>query len=587
MLEIRDLSIYSAHTDTLLLDHISLQWPISHFGAILGPSGCGKTTLLKAIAGIIPHEEGDIFWNGHNVNENDIPPHDLGYVPQFSIVRESLSVEENTQLAIQLRCCGLSKAERQSRLDRVLCETGLIEIRDRLVKVLSGGQKRRLGLALELICNPRLILCDEVTSGLDPRSEDDIVKLLYYLAHQDKRLILSVTHSLAHLELYSSVTLLHTGYLVYHGSAANLFNYLSIEKADQIYSRLNDATPQEWAKFWEDFRIHNAMKAVRELTLIPKIYPPSIDSEGENNTIKNEGEHSTNAAGNDFTPKVPGVLSQTFTLTTLRFKLFFRQASTLLLHILIGLSFPALVVLFALEGLPQIQNMSLEISGNLLTEIKEKLSFVLQSSKVGSLISGIVMFQVILLALIASNNAAREVAAERHLYEKEKLSGLRPTAYWISKLIYFFLLTAVQSLWMTLFVKFICGFPGDLIQQTAILWALNFAMTSTCLAISTWVRSPEQASLVALYVVGFQLPLSGAVLSLPSWLEPIIQPFIASYWAWSGYLQTLQATQYYDLVAAITHTELSPYTLCCYVLIIHAVVFLLVSHMGLQRSCWE
>ncbi len=587
MLQVRDLYVHLPQVETPLLNDLSLEWPLAHFGAILGPSGCGKTTLIKTLAGIIEHEKGEILWNGHNVHEKDIPPHDLGYVPQFGIARDALTIEENAQLAIALRCRGLSKHERQFRLDRILTETGLSTIRDRSVKVLSGGQKRRLGLALELISNPKLILCDEVTSGLDPRSEDDIVTLLYQLAHQENRLILSVTHSLAHLEIYDSVTLLHSGYLVYHGSPKNLLNYLSIEHAEQIYSRLNDATPQEWAGSWKDSRIHYAIKtpcnsiSLSESSIAPSVNAPADESSSDKNVSLIEGDETNSEL------HTPGAISQAITLTSLRMKLFFREYNTLLLHILITLSFPALVVLFALEGLPQIQNMSLENSGNLLVELKEKLTFTLQSSKIGSLISGLVMFQVILLALTASNNAAREVAAERPLYEKEKLSGLSPMAYWISKLIYFLFLTAIQSAWMTLFVKFVCGFPGDLTQQVMILWVLNFSMTATCLAISSWVKSPEQASLIALYIVGFQLPLSGAVLALPSWLEPVIQPFIAAYWAWSGYLQTLQATRFYDLVTSITQTELNPFSLCYWILISHAIIALAISFMGMQRSRWE
>jgi ABC-type multidrug transport system ATPase subunit len=574
MFEVRDLYIQLPKVETPLLNHISLHWPLGHFGAILGPSGCGKTTFLKTLAGIINHEKGEIFWNGYNVHEQDIPPHDLGYVPQFSIVRDVLTVEENARLALRLRCQGLSKDEAQFRLDRVLSEVGLGEIRDRPARVLSGGQKRRLGLALELISNPRLILCDEVTSGLDPRSEDDIVTLLHRLAHDENRLILSVTHSLAHLEIYDSVTLLYGGHLVYHGAPTHLLSYLSIEHAEQIYSRLNDATPQEWAGLWKNSCLHYGIKTPQPQTVEEEssavnnaTLPTTIDSIAQTTT--------------------PGFISQAVTLTGLRLKLFFREYGTLLLHILITLSFPAFVVLFALDGLPQIQNMSLEAEANLLIELKEKLTFTIQSSKIGSLISGLVMFQVILLALIASNNAAREIAAERSLYEKEKLSGLSPCAYWISKLIYLFLLTAAQSLWMTLFVKFICGFPGDLLYQIIILGALNFSMTATCLAISSWAKSPEQASLIALYIVGFQLPLSGAVLTLPSWLEPAIQPFIAAYWAWSGYLYTLQATRFYDLVTIITQTELSSFTLCVSVLALHALVALAVCYMGLQRSQWE
>ena len=88
------------------------------------------------------------------------------------------------------------------------------EFEDHRVGVLSGGQRRRLALAIELTSRPEILLCDEVTSGLDPQSEDDIVKLLHALSRQSQRLVLSVTHSLMHLELYDSVTVFYKGALI-------------------------------------------------------------------------------------------------------------------------------------------------------------------------------------------------------------------------------------------------------------------------------------------------------------------------------------------------------------------------------------
>src|SRR5207253_2031578 len=98
------------------------------------------------------------------------------------------------------------------------------EIGDRRVGVLSGGQKRRLSLALEMVSSPVLLLCDEVTSGLDPKAEDEVVRLLRSLALPAGeenvgrlRTILSVTHSLRHLQLHDSVAVLYEAHLIYHG----------------------------------------------------------------------------------------------------------------------------------------------------------------------------------------------------------------------------------------------------------------------------------------------------------------------------------------------------------------------------------
>ena len=99
-----------------LLTNISAWYPASHFGAILGPSGCGKSTLLKAIAGIIPHTSGSIFWHGRNLEETDLPPGELGYVPQFSCTQPLLTVRENLTYA---RNVGYHRpSSRRDRTDR-------------------------------------------------------------------------------------------------------------------------------------------------------------------------------------------------------------------------------------------------------------------------------------------------------------------------------------------------------------------------------------------------------------------------------------------------------------------------------------
>ena len=131
------------------------------------------------------------------------------------------------------------------------------------------------------------------------------------------------------------------------------------------------------------------------------------------------------------------------------------------------------------------------------------------------------------------------------------------------------LLVLVQSAWMTLFVRAVCQFPGDLGSQFLPFALVTAAITSLCLAISSWTSSSEQASLGSLYLVGFQLPLSGAILALPEFLGWITRPLISAYWAWSGYLQTLKDTRFYDLVRAITETPLAGSQLSLWILSLH------------------
>jgi hypothetical protein len=202
-------------------------------------------------------------------------------------------------------------------------------------------------------------------------------------------------------------------------------------------------------------------------------------------------------------------------------------------------------------------------------------------------VSGLTIFQVILLALMGSNNSAREVISQRVILEKEKLAGLRPGAVLAAITAFLSLLVILQSAWMTLFVRVVCQFPGDLFGQFLPFALLTAAMTSLCLAISSWSSSSEQASLGSLYLVGFQLPLSGVLLALPNFLGWIIRPFISSYWTWSGYLQTLKSTRFYDLVQAITETPIASTQTAVWVLSLHLALGLFLSYLGIRRSYWQ
>jgi hypothetical protein len=184
---------------------------------------------------------------------------------------------------------------------------------------------------------------------------------------------------------------------------------------------------------------------------------------------------------------------------------------------------------------------------------------------------------------MGANNSGREIAAERGIFEKEKLSGLNPLAYIGSKAAFLSVLVLAQSLWMGLFVHHVCGFPGELGGQLLLLVLVNAAMTSICLGISSLMSSPEQASLASIYLVGFQLPLSGAVLALPEWLGALTRPFISAYWSWSGILKTLRSERYYDIVQMVIQSPLSPGALCILVLVAHILAGLVIAWTACER----
>ena len=571
MLEIKNVSLQVSDNERPLLFEVSAEYPLAHFGAIIGPSGCGKTTLLKLIAGIAPgEEEGEVFWKDRNLEEDDFSPGEIAYVPQFSIAHEELTVRECVTYALRLRVRRSDCADFTAAVDAILTEVDLLDLESRSVKILSGGQRRRLALAMELTSKPDILLCDEVTSGLDPSSEDDIVRLLHGLSRKENRLILSVTHSLEHIDLYDSILVLFQGIVTYHGPAKFLAHYFGVNHPNEVYARLELRTPEEWGASWikHSGALKEAAKPKRSRKKAPEKLTSTTESEEES------GEK---------TSSLPGPLSQFVTLLSRRLLVFSRSRQQLLLQVGLIFGFPLLVAIFAWNGLPAVKNLSMGLDLNLLQQLNEARDFLIQSSKVGSLVSGIVMFQVILLTLMGANNSGREIAAERLIFEKEKLSGLSPLSYVASKTAFLGFMILAQSLWMGFFVHQVCGFPGNFEAQLFLLVLVNAAMSSICLAVSSLMRSPEQASLVSIYLVGFQLPLSGAVLALPELLGSIVRPFVSAYWSWSGILQTLKAERYYDIVQTVVQSPLSSLSLCVWILLAHIAAGLFITCLGCER----
>lgn len=588
-----------------LLKKVSLHIPDGQLVGIVGPAGSGKSTLVKVVAGLFIPAEGTIHWRGRDLAEEDFEPYDIGYVPQFSIAFDHLTIRESMHDALRIRVKGLSAEECNARAESILREVGILPIADRRVRVLSGGEKRRLGLALELVSFPSLLIADEVTSGLDPKSEEDIMNLMHRLTRRSHdRIVLAVTHNLRHISLCDSVLVMHQGSLVYHGSPRDLLQYFQVNSAEEVFPKLASQPPEHWHDAWQNRKTGLEAKTESADSLRVVESPAGGDSAPVETIETPQATELPEPHGTDPKPvavstpatrqtrpkariTTPDALAQFMVLLRRRWKIFFRDKSQVWLHLALLLGFPCLVVIFALDGLPQIQNLSMTSDVNVLDQLREANQFIIESTKVGRLVSGLVVMQVILLTLMGSNNSAREIAGERLIYEKEKLGGLRPLSYLASKACYLFVLVAVQSFWMAVFVNRICQFPGDLFEQISLLFLANAAMTATCLAISSLMRSPEQASLVSIYLVGFQLPLSGAVLGLPAVARWLTRPFIAAYWSWSGVLQTMRETRFYDVVHLVTPTDLSSVALCFWALCCHIFIGLIVAYLGCKQSRWE
>ncbi len=529
MLSCKSLTVRVSGSSQPILSDASLSFKPYAMNAVIGPSGCGKTTLLKAMLKILP-SEGESYFMSERINKSEDLIGKVGFAPQFTCAHAKLTVRESLQSVLDI---SISDAElKRRRIDYILDITGLKAHSDKFVSSLSGGQLRRLGLSIELANNPPAMFCDEITSGLDPLSENNILDFLRNLCDNFNKTFICIIHNLAKLDYFDLVTVIYEAEVVFQGTLAELKKYFEIENQLSLYDKLNSESIDFWRSKWA---------AEKEFYHAPKfedyeqISPKPISAEYKNSPLSDFGNIKT-----------PHLFSQLLTLLNRRLKLFSRDIAYLFLSMAITVGFPIVVVIFALDGLPQIESLSVDRNIGFIDELRQSLKVQFEAAQTSTLVTGLILFQVILLALMGSNNSAREIASERAIYEKERLVGLSPTAYALSKILFTTSLAIFQGLWMCIFVKYICNFPGGVFDQCLSLSAICVAMTLICLAFSAVFSSADKANLVSIYLVGFQLPLSGIVLALPEAVKWICRPLITSYWGWAGYMASMKDTRIYD-----------------------------------------
>ncbi|MFA6175300.1 MAG: ATP-binding cassette domain-containing protein [Phycisphaerae bacterium] len=524
-----------------LLSEISFGIPKGAFVGVIGMSGCGKSTLIRTLSGLISPQNGEVRFAGHPVGEIKKQfPLALGYIPQFGTFHAELTVREILEYAVSLRLPPtVDLSTRTSWLGHVVELAGIESLLGQKFSTLSGGQMRRVALAEELVGDPEFLLLDELTTGLDVFSDGEIMRWLRDLAHIHGKTILLVTHGTQHLGLCDRVIFLHQGRLAHFGTEESLLHSNNVKSIEELFGVFSNTTP----------------------VIPPPESPPSPPCKPE----PLQTDRPPNGAR-----QFPALLGR-------QMKLLLRDKGQLALQAVLIITFPLLVAVFALNGLPQVRAIADEATTNIVRSLEQKIFYLQNAFEAAALVSGLIMFQVILLTLIGANNGAREIAREREVIRKELFAGLSPTANIASKFLQLLLFSFLQASWMAWFVKTACGFPGSLWEQFLILFLTTLAMSVTCLAISAASPSAERASLLSIYLVGFQLPLSGAALALPDWLSGVCRPFVAAYWGWSGYLRTLDGSRYFRLVSDSTQTHVAEYSVAVFVLCLHILLGLLAS----------
>ena len=234
-----------------VLSGVSLTVRARELVAVVGGSGAGKTTLLEALAGVRPAARGEVRFDGVDLYGNlDTFRRLLGYVPQDDIIHADLPLERTLRYAAALRLpASTSPADADAAVDRALTALNLSERADVRVGALSGGQRKRASIAVELLTNPHVFFLDEPTSGLDPASSGELVALLRGLADAGSTVVFT-THSVQDLvDCDRVVFLARDGHLAFDGTPDEALAYFAVERVEDIYGRLEwESTPAEWAQ---------------------------------------------------------------------------------------------------------------------------------------------------------------------------------------------------------------------------------------------------------------------------------------------------------------------------------------------------
>ncbi|HEV2980104.1 MAG TPA: FHA domain-containing protein [Solirubrobacteraceae bacterium] len=510
--------------------------------AFIGESGSGKTTLLKALAGVTTPSSGSVRVNGEPVTARLT---DIGYLPQDEIVHPALTVRESLRYSARLRLPGDSGAEEiEETVERALEELGLTAHGDTRIGALSGGQRKRVGLATEILSRPSLLFLDEPTTGLDPGLESRMMALLRELSGRSRAVIV-VTHATKSLGLCDRLVVMgRGGVLCFEGSPNDALQFFGVDSHDDIYPALEDRDPAEWQQ--------------RHLAIKPPMPPAGADAQ------------DARAAGPARRARA-SIARQTQILTTRYARLFARDRRNV-------------VILLA-----QIPVLALAIAG--LFKIKV---FVRPSPDAGQAVK-LTFLLLVTTVWIGMIDASREIIKEKTVFAREHSVGVSLSAYLLSKAAVLFALAAIQALVLTGIVLVFQPLHSSLhVYGTvlAIVVLTAFAAVSMGLLVSAVVRNQDQATSFIPLVLIPQLFFGGSIVAVAQMSAPLqaITKVVVTQWSYAGLGAAIDMNQRiaespdYSKVSSFGKDYFTLSALDTYlVLVAFIFVFMLISAWRLQR----
>lgn len=461
--------------------------------AFVGGSGAGKSSLLTTIVGQNMDYEGGIYINGSELKEcYSAIKQEIGFVPQDDIVHRDLTVEEVLRYSAKLK---LPDIEQQRKgVEKVLEELEMTHRRHARVKDLSGGQRKRVSIGVELIADPRILFLDEPTSGLDPGLDKRMMQLLRRLADNGKTVAL-VTHATNNVMICDQVVFLgRGGYLCYAGKPQLCSEYFGVNNDfSDIYQYLeldNDAISNLASKF----------RAIQRDTLHP---------------INTNNHKTIPLITPNVATRIKGLPVQLITLISRDIKLQLRDVTSLVLN---AVTAPLATIMIAIAA----NNRDIFSDQSSLT-----------SSEYPDALR--ILFVVICSTIwVGLSTSLQTIVKERPIFVRERAFNLLPEAYLFSKTVVMLVQCLIQSLLVSASVILLFEAPNNVdnwfLSLVLILFSTLIAIGSQALFVSSVVRNSQQASSIAPLLLIPQL-VFGGVLFLLSDASEYIYTLISSRWS--------------------------------------------------------
>lgn len=477
-----------------ILDNIDLSVLPREFVALVGGSGAGKSTLLNALIGV-RRGAGEVKLNGYDFYEEyESFRTQIGYVPQSDILHTSLTVEKALDYAARLRLpSNLTLDERMRRIDMVLDTVSMNtqSIRKTRISNLSGGQRKRVSIAAELLADPKLIFLDEATSGLDPGLEKKMMHTLRRMADEGRTVVL-ITHATDNIVQTDHVAFLSEGKLVYFGPSEETLKFFEVDEFADIYERI-DRKGEEWRQIFEEKKPEQHKKYVLDrqasLQSTPKRELPKVSF-----------------GFTDFFHQLTVLIQRSLSVL-------FSDPITMALMLLL---FPVTATLQLVIAKPDILTGNLAILADPVLAAKSLLESYTPFPHTNTFVF-VMGLEAVLTGLFVPSN---DLVKERSIYLRERMVNLRTLPYLFNKVALYSVFVVIQVVLYLIIVSFGVDFPekglylNGYLEIFLTLYLTMMAGISFGLIISAVSKSTEMAIYILTMMLFFQFFFAGAVFDL-------------------------------------------------------------------------